>query len=164
MTADPQVTRGAGDARPANTPRWPAAVAGVLAAAITLGVAELAAGVMAPAAAPLVAVGGAFIDATPPWLKDFAIATFGTNDKRVLLIGMGIVIAALAALAGVLAHRRWRLGAGLVLVLAAVGATAAMTRSGVGALATSSASVPRTSSPWSLPPVRQPLRSPLFFV
>jgi len=110
-------------------------VAGVLAAATTLGVAQLAAGVMAPDAAPLIVVGGAVIDATPSWLKDFAITTFGTNDKRVLLIGMGVVIAALAALAGVLAHRRWRFGAGLVLVLAAVGAAAAATRTGAGALA-----------------------------
>ncbi|MGV8965888.1 MAG: molybdopterin-dependent oxidoreductase [Cellulomonas sp.] len=120
---------------PRRSPTWLAALAGILAAAVTLGVAQLVAGVVAPDASPLVAVGGAFIDATPPWLKDFAVSTFGTSDKLVLLLGMGAVIAALAALAGVLGRRRWWLGAGLVLLLAAVGAFAAALRPGAGPLA-----------------------------
>ena len=37
---------------------------------------------------PVFAVGGAFVDRTPPWLKDFATTTFGTNDKTVLIAGM----------------------------------------------------------------------------
>ena len=114
---------------------WLAALAGVLAAAVTLGVAQLVAAVISPDASPVVAVGGAFIDATPPWLKDFAVSTFGTADKLVLLLGMGVVIAALATLAGVLGRRRWWLGAGLVLLLAAVGAAAAALRPGAGPLA-----------------------------
>nr|WP_246280379.1 molybdopterin-dependent oxidoreductase [Cellulomonas humilata] len=105
-----------------------AALSGILAAATTLAVAQLVAVVVSPQAAPLIAVGGAFIDATPPALKDFAIATFGTNDKLALLISMTVVIAVVAAVAGVLARRRWVLGAGIVLVLAAVGAAAAATR------------------------------------
>ena len=106
-----------------------AALSGVLAAATTLAVAQLVAVLVSPQAAPLIAVGGAFIDATPPALKDFAIATFGTNDKLALLIGMALVIAVIAAVAGVLARRRWALGASIVVVLAAVGAAAAATRS-----------------------------------
>lgn len=112
-----------------------AALAGVLAAAMTLGVAQLVAAAVAPDSAPLVAVGSAFIDATPPWLKDFAISTFGTRDKFVLLLAMSIVIAALAGVAGVVARRRWGLGAGLVLLLAAAGGIAAASRPGAGALA-----------------------------
>ena len=112
-----------------------AALAGILAGGVTLGVAQLAAAIIAPSAAPLVAVGGAFIDLTPPWLKDFAIATFGTNDKRALLISMSVVIGALAALAGVLARRRWGAGAALVLLLAAAGGIAAATRPAAGPLA-----------------------------
>ena len=63
-----------------------AALSGILAAATTLAVAQLVAVLVSPQAAPLIAVGGAFIDATPPALKDFAIATFGTNDKVASLI------------------------------------------------------------------------------
>ena len=37
-------------------------------------------------ATPLIALGSTFIDFTPPWLKDFAIATFGTNDKAALFV------------------------------------------------------------------------------
>ena len=105
-----------------------AALSGILAAATTLAVAQLVAVLVSPQAAPLIAVGGAFIDATPPALKDFAIATFGTNDKLALLISMSVVIAVVAAVAGVLARRRWMLGAGIVVVLAVVGAVAAAVR------------------------------------
>ncbi|WP_129336547.1 molybdopterin-dependent oxidoreductase [Cellulomonas endophytica] len=115
---------------------WPgAALSGVLAAATTLAVAQLVAVLVAPRAAPLVAVGGAFIDATPPPLKDFAIATFGTNDKLVLLLGMGVVIAVAAAVAGVLARRRFWLGGGVVVALALVGAVAGATRANAGTFA-----------------------------
>jgi len=112
-----------------------AALSGILAAATTLAVAQLVAVLVSPQAAPLIAVGGAFIDATPPALKDFAVSTFGTSDKLVLLIGMAVVIAAIAAVAGVLARRRWALGASIVLVLASVGAVAAATRPNASAFA-----------------------------
>ena len=121
--------------RAAGHPDLLAAVAGILAAAVTLGVAQLVAAVIAPDSAPLVAVGGAFIDATPPWLKSFAVSTFGTADKTVLLLGMSAVITALAALAGVLGRRRWWLGAALVILLAVIGAAAAALRPGAGAVA-----------------------------
>ena len=57
---------------------------GLLAGALTIGVAELVAALLQRSgraggtASPVVAVGGAFIDRTPPWLKDLAISTFGT--------------------------------------------------------------------------------------
>ncbi|RYV52917.1 molybdopterin-dependent oxidoreductase [Pengzhenrongella frigida] len=142
LPREPSATPGADDPRPpalspevSATPTVLAAVAGILAAATTLGVAQLMSALVSPDASPLVAVGGAFIDATPPWLKDFAVATFGTADKLVLLIGMGLVITALAALAGVLGRRRWWLGAALVVLLAGVGAAAAALRPGAGTLA-----------------------------
>ena len=49
---------------------------------------------------PLLAVGGAFVDRTPPALKDWAIATFGTADKLALGVGIGVVLVLLAALVG----------------------------------------------------------------
>ncbi|NIZ90837.1 molybdopterin-dependent oxidoreductase [Kineococcus rubinsiae] len=118
----------AGRPTPSRAGRGWFAGAGVLSAALTLGVGQLTAGIVSPSAAPLVVVGGAVIDRVPPWLKEFAIRSFGTNDKLVLLLTMGAVIAVLAAVAGVLARRR--LGAGLIVVgaLGLVGVAAAVTR------------------------------------
>lgn len=112
-----------------------AALAGLAAGAVTLGVAALAAGAVSSSADPLTAVGATFVDATPAWLKDLAIGLFGTADKTALTVGSVIVLAGLAALAGVLAARRWALGAALVVLLGAVGALAAATRPDAGVLA-----------------------------
>lgn len=118
-----------------------AALAGVAAGAVTLGVGSLVALLTGPSTDPLVAVGGAFVDATPAWLKDFAASTFGTADKVVLGIGEVVVLLALAALAGVLAARRWAWGATLVVVLGAVAGLAAMGRPDAGTLAAAPAVV-----------------------
>ncbi|HEX5331724.1 MAG TPA: molybdopterin-dependent oxidoreductase [Cellulomonas sp.] len=123
-----------GEARLAGTATT-AGIAGIAAGALTLGVAALVAAVVSPASDPLVALGGTFIDATPAWLKNVAVRVFGTSDKLALTIGMVIVVAALAALAGVLARRRWELGAALVVVLGVVAAIAAASRPGAGSLA-----------------------------
>ena len=61
------------------------AVAGVLSAAVAIGAAQLAAGLTVPQASPVVAVGQAAIDLTPPPVKDFAISAFGSADKTVKL-------------------------------------------------------------------------------
>ncbi|NMM16882.1 MAG: oxidoreductase, partial [Cellulomonas sp.] len=97
-----------------------AGIAGIAAGTLTLGAAALVAAVVSPASDPLVALGETFIDATPAWLKNFAVRTFGTSDKLALTVGMLIVVAALAALAGVLARRRWELGAAVVVALGVV--------------------------------------------
>lgn len=97
--------------------------------------AALVAAVVSPASDPLVALGGVFIDATPAWLKNLAVSAFGTSDKLALTVGMLIVVAALAALAGVLARRRWELGAAVVVALGVVAGIAAANRPGAGSLA-----------------------------
>jgi hypothetical protein len=98
---------------PATAPRpWSRArrgrgvLAGLLACGAALGVAELLAGVVGAQASPVVAVGGAAIDATPQWLKEFAIRAFGERDKLVLLAGIAAVLAGFAAAAGLVAVRR----------------------------------------------------------
>ncbi|KQR16745.1 molybdopterin-dependent oxidoreductase [Cellulomonas sp. Leaf334] len=118
-----------------------AALAGVAAGAVTLGVGSLVALLTGPSTDPLVAVGGAFVDATPAWLKEFAVSAFGTADKLVLGIGEVVVLLSLAALAGVLAARRWAWGATLVVVLGAVAGLAAMGRPDAGTLAAAPAVV-----------------------
>ena len=111
-----------------------AALAGLLAGALTIGVAELLAALLVRVrlgggnASPVVSVGDAFVDRTPGWLKDFAIATFGSNDKVVLLGSIGLVLVVLAVLAGVVARRRLGAGLGIVVALGVVAAVAVVTR------------------------------------
>ncbi|WP_104045680.1 molybdopterin-dependent oxidoreductase [Arthrobacter sp. ZGTC412] len=109
-----------------------AALAGVVAAAVVLAVAELVGAFFTARATPVIALGSTFIDFTPSWLKDFAIATFGTNDKAALFVGMGLTIAGLACVLGVVAYRRWGLGVLGVLFMGAVIVASVVTRAGVG--------------------------------
>ena len=112
-----------------------AALAGLAAGAVTVGVGSLVSLLTGAATNPVIAVGATFVDATPLWLKEFATSTFGTDDKLVLGIGEVLVLALLAALAGVLAARRWAWGATLVVLLAAGSGIAAMSRPDTGVLA-----------------------------
>ncbi|MEE1800102.1 molybdopterin-dependent oxidoreductase [Streptomyces sp. JV176] len=108
------------------------ALGGLIAGFSALAVAELAAAAVRPEASPVTAVGGAFIDRTPPWLKDFAVRNFGTNDKLVLQLGIVIVLALLAMTVGVFALHHRRAGSAAVLVFGAIGAVAAVSRPGGG--------------------------------
>ena len=49
---------------------------------------------------PIVSLGNRVIDHVPPSLKDFAIKTFGTNDKSALVISISIIVLAFSALIG----------------------------------------------------------------
>src|SRR5260370_38941079 len=80
------------------------AVTGFLAAAVAIGVANLAAAFIRPQASPIIAVGGAFIDRTPPALKNFAGAKFGENDKNKVLLGIDVTSAALSAFTAMIAR------------------------------------------------------------
>ncbi|PTT59720.1 oxidoreductase, partial [Arthrobacter sp. HMWF013] len=108
-----------------------AALAGVVAAAVVLSVAELIGAFFTARATPVIALGSTFIDFTPPWMKDFAIATFGTNDKAALFVGMGVTIFVLACVLGVAAYRKWALGVAGVLFMGAVIVASVVTRASV---------------------------------
>ena len=101
---------------------------GLVTAGVTLGVAHLVAGWVDAAASPVITVGEATIDSSPTWLKSFAIRSFGANDKQVLLLGIGLVIAAAAIAIGNAALRRPRSGWIGLAILAGVGVLAAITR------------------------------------
>jgi DMSO/TMAO reductase YedYZ molybdopterin-dependent catalytic subunit len=109
-----------------------AALAGVAAAGVALGVAELVSVLTGARSAPLVAVGGVVVDAVPEPVKELGIRLFGTNDKLALLIGTGVLLAAFAAAVGVLARRRLAYGVAGVALFGLVGAAAAVTRHGAG--------------------------------
>jgi len=104
------------------------AIAGVLAAGTALGVGQLVAGLTGATGSPVVAVGQLQIDFTPPWLKNFAINEFGSDDKLVLVSGILVVLGIFAALIGVAATRRLAYGMAGLVVFAAIGLTAAATR------------------------------------
>jgi hypothetical protein len=104
------------------------AAAGFLAAAVALGVANLTAAFVRPQASPIIAVGGAFIDRTPPALKNFAVEKFGENDKNMLLLGMYVTIALIALVIGMLAGRRLYLGVAGIGLFGLFGAFVAFTR------------------------------------
>src|SRR5262249_29279924 len=103
-------------------------VAGLLAAAVAIGVGQLMAGLVAPDGSPVVAVGEASIDATPPPVKNFAISAFGSNDKLVRVTGVLAVLAVFAAIVGVLAMRKLWYGMVGLAVFTAIGAAAALSR------------------------------------
>ncbi|HXD28532.1 MAG TPA: molybdopterin-dependent oxidoreductase [Arthrobacter sp.] len=114
--------------------QWRFALAGLVSAALLFGVAELVAAFFAPAASPMVALGQTFIDITPPWLKDFAIGVFGTNDKLALFVSMGIVAALVAAGIGLLARRRAGAAAAVIVALGVGMAASVLSRPATGVL------------------------------
>ncbi|MEU8129106.1 molybdopterin-dependent oxidoreductase [Micromonospora sp. NPDC049049] len=113
-----------------TTSRRYAALAGITAAAVAIGIAEPVAVLTGPRSAPLVAVGGVVVDAVPESLKQLAIDLFGTADKIALLVGTAVLLGGFAALFGVLAVRRLALGLAGIAAFGAIGVAAALTRSG----------------------------------
>ncbi|WP_292824820.1 molybdopterin-dependent oxidoreductase [Microbacterium sp.] len=112
--------------------RWSAAGAGVAAAVLGAGLGELTAAIIAPGASPFAAIGSALIDLAPAWAKETAIALFGTNDKLALLIGIGIVLVAAAAAAGLVELKRPPFGLAIMIAFGGVGVLAAVTRANAG--------------------------------
>lgn len=103
---------------------------GILATLVGIAAGHLVAGLTEPAASPVLVVGSTVIDLTPTPLKEWAIAQFGTHDKTVLVGSVLAGVLVLAAVAGLLARRRFAYGAALLLVLVAVPAVAALDRPG----------------------------------
>ncbi|AGZ39275.1 putative molybdopterin oxidoreductase [Actinoplanes friuliensis DSM 7358] len=109
-----------------------AALAGVAAAGVALGVAEVIAVFTGPLSSPLLAVGGVVVDNVPAPVKDAGIAVFGTHDKTALITGTVILLGLYAALLGVIALRSRPVALGGVVLFGAVGVTAAATRHDAG--------------------------------
>ncbi|HZM81343.1 MAG TPA: molybdopterin-dependent oxidoreductase [Candidatus Limnocylindrales bacterium] len=111
-----------------------AAVAGIAAAAVALGLAELIAVFTGPGSAPLVAVGGVIVDSVPEPLKELAISLFGVYDKIALLTGTAVLLAVVAAFIGIGAARKRWIGYAGIGGFALVGVAAALTRPGANPL------------------------------
>ncbi|MFD6109997.1 molybdopterin-dependent oxidoreductase [Streptomyces yangpuensis] len=120
MRADPS-----GSGRPR---RAVGAVCGVVAAFAGLAVAELVTAAVRPESSPVTAVGAAAVDLTPVAVREWAIGLFGTADKAVLTLGILVVLAAVAAGAGLLAVRRPAAGTAVAGGFGLLGAVAALSR------------------------------------
>jgi DMSO/TMAO reductase YedYZ molybdopterin-dependent catalytic subunit len=119
---------------PARPRPGSAALCGVAATAVTLGVGELLAGLLlrltgtSGTPSPLLAVGGAFVDRTPAWLKDWAVATFGTADKVALGVGIGATLLVVGALVGWLGARSRTAALAVFVLVGLVGLAAVASR------------------------------------
>ncbi|HYI52307.1 MAG TPA: molybdopterin-dependent oxidoreductase [Microbacterium sp.] len=114
--------------------RTAAAGAGGAAAVLGAGLGELTAAIVAPGASPFAVIGAALIDLAPSWAKDAAIALFGTNDKLALLVGIGIVLVGVAAVAGLVELKWPPFGRAIMVAFGGVGVLAAVTRANAGPL------------------------------
>lgn len=99
-------------------------IAGGIAAATSLAFGELAAGLVSGVPSLIEEVGGVAINNMPPGVKDFAIETFGTNDKLALVVGIAVVSVGLGVGVGILARTRLWLAASVFGLFGAVGAAA----------------------------------------
>lgn len=107
---------------------------GILAAVSGIATGHLVASLMNPAASPVLAIGSTVIDLTPTPMKLWAIETFGTKDKPILIGSVLLGALGLAALAGALTRVRFAIGAALLLLLVATCAVAALLRPVAGAV------------------------------
>lgn len=126
-----------------RSPRWRPGLAasglvGLIAVGLAIGVAELLSALgqwvslLQTNSSPIEALGNAFIQLTPEWLKEFAIRSFGENDKTALKVGMAVILVIVAAAVGVLARRSPRAAVGTTVGLIIVTLVAIWTRTGVG--------------------------------
>ena len=98
-------------------------LAGIAGVAAAEGVAALLTGVTSP----LLAVANRAVDAAPRPVKEWAVSTFGTADKPILIGSVIATVAGLAIVAGVIGVRRPRVAGGMFLLLSGVATVAALT-------------------------------------
>ncbi len=103
-------------------------MAGIAAAAVALGVTQLLAAFVGPAADARTAIGSAVIDMTPGPVKEWAIQTFATADKLVLSVLVLAVIAIIAALTATWETRRVPIGSAAIVLAGVAGSAAVLSR------------------------------------
>ena len=104
------------------------ALFGVLATLAGVAAAHLVAAMTVPAASPVLAVGSTVIDLTPTPVKEWAIKSFGTADKPILIGSVMVGVLVLAGVAGVVAARRITAGLLMIVALAGLAGVLAMVR------------------------------------
>ena len=104
-----------------RTPGWAGAFAGLIGAAVALGVSELIAGILAPSSSLIAAIGQTVIDLQPPGAKDFVVSIFGTNDKLALEVLVTGTALAIGTLLGYLGRDRFVIASGGFVAFGIVG-------------------------------------------
>lgn len=104
------------------------ALGGVLATSFGMAVGHLVAALLNPAASPVLGVGATVIDLTPTPMKEWAIEQFGTADKPILIGSVVVVTLLLAAVAGIVAARRFVIGLGVLMALVVVAGVLVLVR------------------------------------
>ncbi len=107
--------------------RWRDALSGALAAGLALGVSEFLAGIFPSLPSLVESLGNVVIDNVPQPIKEWAIETFGTADKLVLIIGIAVTTLLIGAIVGVLARQRFSIAVGVFGAFGVIAALAAQT-------------------------------------
>ena len=81
-----------------------------------------------PPASPIIAVGSVLIDAAPTPAKEFAVRTFGSYDKLILISSIGVLLLIFAAVLGLIGWRRRPISLIGISLLGVAGIAAAVTR------------------------------------
>ena len=111
-------------------------IAGVAAASVSLGVAQLVGIPFGARADARTAIGSVAVDLTPGPIKEWAIQTLGSLDKLFVAVVVLVVIATIAAIAGTLETRRRPVGSAAIAAAGALGCAAVLSRQGATALDT----------------------------
>lgn len=111
-------------------------IAGIAAASVSLGVAQLVSVPFGARADARVAIGSAVVDLTPGPVKEWAIQTLGSLDKFFVSVVVLVVITTIAAIAGTLETRRRPLGSTVIVAAGVLGCIAVLSRQGATALDT----------------------------
>ncbi|HME75572.1 MAG TPA: molybdopterin-dependent oxidoreductase [Mycobacterium sp.] len=111
-------------------------IAGVAAASVALGVAQVVGIPFGARADARAAIGSAAVDLTPAPIKEWAIQTLGSLDKLFVGVVVLVVIAAIAAIAGTLETQRRPLGSAAIAAAGVLGCAAVLSRQGATALDT----------------------------
>jgi DMSO/TMAO reductase YedYZ molybdopterin-dependent catalytic subunit len=101
---------------------------GIVAALVTLAVAEVVSLLMGGRGNPILSVGALVIDLTPGGVKSLVINVFGTADKVFLFAVLALVVLALAVAVGVVQVRKPPYGITLLMVVGLIALFAAVTR------------------------------------
>ncbi|MDT5260748.1 MAG: hypothetical protein QOD10_5828 [Mycobacterium sp.] len=111
-------------------------IAGVAAASVSLGVAQLVGIPFGARADARAAIGSVVVDLTPGPIKEWAIQTLGSLDKLFVAVVVLVVIATIAAIAGTLETRRRPCGSAAIAAAGVLGCIAVLSRQGATALDT----------------------------
>jgi DMSO/TMAO reductase YedYZ molybdopterin-dependent catalytic subunit len=108
-------------------------IAGVAAASVSLGVAQLVSIPFGARADARTAIGSVVVDLTPRPVKEWGIQTLGSMDKLFLAVAVLVVIATIAAIAGGLETQRRPLGSAVIAAAGVLGCVAVLSRQGATA-------------------------------